>query len=438
MRKNYNQLLCGILAAVLMLLCFAGCAPQTPQETTQTTTTVPETTQAAVPEYTLPAEDPILTARREQVLAKMRQMQSVLWRVDSPITISKYGNSKGVDTDAADEVVTLQPGRIYQGIPYTHGSGSEEAFMDFLGTPDENGIYILTGVDSNDLSGQDELSVYVPRLGNDCADAVYWAWATISPTVTYNYTRTMTAQQGCLPVGDYAADFEKHVKTAFTCQINGKDKIYAAYACARPADALVTAPTNGHAMMVSGVHVVLTPDGKIDGENSYFTIIHQTSRYLFKEQTVYNEKLGQEVYPSGGLDDKFTFAELFEDSYLPVTIKELVDPAPIPEAYAEMSNKTPDMVTRFTGTVNSNYRISDVTITITDAQGATVQQCTCYGREQEMFAQELARFIWESESESLRGFLDLDVLQPGNYTFTYSCRVSTGQTFTLGSFTFEK
>lgn len=423
---HWKQIICAFLA-VTMLLCVVGCSSREQQT---------ETTQATEP--TQAPEDPVLTERREQVLAKMRQMQMILWRVEEPITYSKYGNSQGIETDDEDQLVTLEPGKIYRGIPYTHSSGSEQAFMDFAAEQDENGVYVIRGLETGDLSGQENTSIYTPRIGNDCADSVFWAWATVSTSISYLSTHYMTEEYGCIKVGDYATDFEEYSDTILTCQGNGQYRMYAAYAQLKGADAVVTAPTGAHAMMVSQVHVEYLDDGTIDGENSYILVVHQTAGNLFKGKAKYDERIGQDVYPSGGLDDQFTFAKLYEKGYLPVTIRELIDPAAIPAATASMTNAAPDLESMYTGSVKSNFRISHVTIAIVDAQGNTVQASTCYGREKEMYALDLKRFTRSSEQDSLRGILDVEALDAGTYTVEYTCHISTGESIPVGSFTFEK
>ena len=123
---------------------------------------------------------------------------------------------------------------------------------------------------------------------------------------------------------------------------------------------------------------------------------------------------------------------------MPVTIKELIDPTPLEEEYAEMTNTELSLENLYAGNIKSNRRISLVRITITDANGEEVQTVTCYGREAEMYNFVIDRFTWETEQDSLQGGLDLDALPAGSYTVTYTCTIATKQTFTVGSFTFEK
>ena len=388
----------NFIIALVLCLSLAACG-NTPAETE---TTVPATESV---EVTQVEEDPVLTARREQVLEKMRSMQTIYWQVEEPIKYTKNNDSDGIENDPTNEVMLLEPGRIYQGIPYTHASGSEEAFLDYAVSQDERGVYTIAGLETSDLSGNDgRSSVYYPRIGNDCADAVFWAWATVANSIDFTMSYYMTEAHGCIPVGEYKTEYEEYTDTVAICEENGLDVICEAYSQLRPGDAVVKGREGGHAMMVSEVCVVRNPDGTIDSMNSYLKVVDQTAGNLFGGKTKYDETLQTDVYYCGGVDRTSYFYKLFSKGYVPVT----------------------------------NRRISLVRITITDGNGEEVQTVTCYGREAEMYNFVIDRFTWETEQDSLQGGLDLDALPAGSYTVTYTCTIATKQTFTVGSFTFEK
>ena len=413
--------------ALLLCLSLVACG-KTPTET-ETPTTEPVEV----------AEDPVLTARREQVLEKMRRMQTIYWQVEEPIKYTKNNDSVGIESDPTNEIMILQPGRIYRGIPYTHASGSEEAFLDYAVSQDERGVYTIAGLETSDLSGNDGRStVYFPRVGNDCADAVFWSWATVANSIDFTMSYYMTEAHGCIPVGEYKTSYDEYVDTTALCEENGLEVMCEAYSQLRPGDAVVKGREGGHAMMVSDICVVRNADGTIDSMNSYIKVVHQTSGDLFGGKTVYDETLQTDVYFCGGVDDTSYFYKLFSKGYLPITIKELIDPTPLEEPKAEMTNTEPSLETLYAGNVRSPYRIALVRISITDANGEEVQTVTCYGREAEMYDFVMERFTWETEQSSLKGGLDLEALPAGSYTVTYTCTIATEQTFTIGSFTFNK
>ena len=59
----------------------------------------------------------------------------------------------------------------YFGMPYTHRCGSLERFRSFMNEDDT----LTEGIRSTNWEAS---------LGNDCADAVYWAWSTVSASIT--------------------------------------------------------------------------------------------------------------------------------------------------------------------------------------------------------------------------------------------------------------
>lgn len=407
-------------------------------------------------EYPLQPDDSgdaqqILARRRDTVEAAMRHMMGVLWTPTEDITFSIKNASNGVARDQEtnpDDVMTMYAGNIYQGIPYTHGSGSGYSWLDFATDVDADHVYTLDGMTTPLLNGSSKYRVNrVARLGNDCADAVFWAWSQVSSSITFTGTNYMTQSHGCLKVGDY--DFEgdryfvsaeESISTKKICQNNGTQRMFAAYAQLQKGDGLVmiTASGAGHAIMNVSVHVEYTDDGLIDGENSYAVILEQTSSNERAGNSYYNEDIGKTVYLCEELDKHWSFNTLLNKGYLPVTCKELVDPSPLqtPAIVDSLADLTPD--TMFTGRIDANYRISSVTATIYDADGMPVQESTCFGTQTEMFYFDLSRFTDSLEQDVLLGKLDLDALVSGSYRCTFSARLGTGDVIIFRDFTFTK
>lgn len=381
----------------------------------------------------------ILTQRREIVVAKMLEMTSVLWRADETFTYSKARASEGLENDPVKDRMTIVAGRVYQGLPYTHASGSGEAFMAYMTEPDEKGVYTLTGVTPDHMNGIDGVEMNTrARLGNDCADAVFWAWSMVSSSIDFTMTYYMTEDHGCIKVGEYECNTDEHLATKQDCQDNGIEVMCKAYAQLQPADAVVhrtKGDGSGHAMMVTNVEVVMDGD-KIDPYKSYVNVAHQTSDKFKNMRSYYNEELQETVYLICGTDDKVTFQRLFDSGYLPMTCKELIDASPVAEEAVTDSETQATLENIFTGTFTSPYRISSVTITITDKDGKEVQKATCFGREAEMRAFDISRFT--NELELLQGSLDLDALAAGDYHCTHTCQIATGKIFTVRDFDFTK
>lgn len=421
-----KKILCLLLA--VLLLC--GCAPIDGGTAAESTF---EVSQPVINTAETGTDEEILQKRRDIVEAEMRRITSTLWTPSEDIVYTLNSKSMGIEMDLQTDpakVITLKAGRIYQGLPYTHGSGSGYSFFSLASGQDENGVYTISGLDTQRLSGNTSTrDMCRSRLGNDCADAVFWSWAQVSSSINFELTNFMTEYYGCLKVGDYDCNVAKYTdSTKPICKDNGEQRMYKAYSQLQKGDAMVlfTDGSGGHAVMVTDVHIE-EADGVIDGANSYVTILEQTSGNLKKEKTYFDEALGQEVYIACGVDVQWSFETIFGKGYLPVTCKELVDPSPRPEEALKDTVTTLTVENILGGTLESNYRISSITATVTDSKGKTVQQATCYGRQEEMFAFNVARITNKQEQAVMDGSVDLDALSPGSYHCTLTCRLSTGR-----------
>ena len=436
-----KKLLCILFAAMLLL---SGCGEDVPAETTE-----PGDFELVYPTVSpTEPEDPeaILAYRRDVVEAAMREQSSILWRPAQTFSYSLKSNSGGVALDSQsdpNQVVTLYADRIYQGIPYTHGSGSYYSWLSFATAQDKNGVYTLTGITDQHLTGTaGNRENRRARLGNDCADQLFWAWSRISNTIDFTLTVEMTELHGCLKVGDYeyvGASFDGDNNTKEIVKRNGEQRMFAAYAQLQKGDGmvLVNKYSEGHAVMVVTTNPVYKSDGTIDGEKSFVTVLEQTSGNEANENHYYNEELGQEVYLCEVMDKEWTYDTLFKKGYLPMTCKELVDPSPRPEPTVKDYTDAPTVDNMFAGIVESNYRISSVTVTISK-DGETVQQATCFGHQDEMYTMNLYRFTKESEAAVMQGSIDLDALPAGTYTCSFTARLSTGDNPEFRNFTFTK
>ncbi|MBR4863197.1 MAG: hypothetical protein IKU07_01370 [Oscillospiraceae bacterium] len=429
-----KKLICLLL--VMLLLC--GCAPKGEEEFQIVYPTVSPTEPES-------AED-ILAYRRDVVEQAMREQSAILWTPAETFTYSRRNNSKGIVLDEEEtpgEVSTFYAGRIYQGIPYAHGSGSYYSFLSFATDQTEDGVYTLTGLTDQLLTGSaGSRENRRARIGNDCADQLFWAWSRISPSIQFGFTGNMTEFYGCLKVGDYeytGTNFSAENNTKDIVKANGEQRMFAAYAQLQKGDGmvLITRSGAGHAVMVVTTNPVYLEDGTIDGEKSYVTVLEQTSGEEEKAEPYFNEELQQLVYPCEIMDKEWTYNTLFKKAYLPVTCKELVDPSPLPEAAITDYTDAPTYENMFAGILTANYRFSSITVTISQ-KGKTVQEATCFGHQNEMYEFNLYRFTSGVEKDVMQGYIDKDALAPGTYQCTFTARISTGDNITFRDFTFEK
>jgi len=463
---NQTLRIISIVLAMVLVLGLFGCT-QAPTETTPGTTapqqTTPSTTapEATVPPATAPAEteppatepaqpvitpadlavtiDPVLQTRRDAAEAYMREMATYIWRATEDFS---YTGSSTVLTDEALEnytgsVFNIKAGRLYRGIPYSYSGGSAWNFYDYADEVGEDGIPTASGLSWRALNGTQNNGA---RLGNDCSTSVQQAWNYIGGKFQKSDTSTMVFSRGFLPVGEYERSTSKNADTPNVCINNGEQTMFAAYAQMQKADAVVKrVETFGHTMMVVDARAVFNAAGTINGNSSTATVLHQTSRYALQENFYYDQELGEPVYMFYGVDDVYSFQELYELGYLPITCDALVDPEAGTEEFVHDSEKEHTFENILQGTFTSNRYLSSVEITITDKSGNVVMQASCYTPN--AYSSINSTFVlaerFQHEKEWVRhGELKLDELTPGTYHCTHVLRNAHGVEYTMRDFDF--
>ena len=117
-------------------------------------------------------------------------------------------------------------------------------------------------------------------------------------------------------------------------------------------------------------------------------------------------------------------------------VREKLSGTQMPEEVVTDSEKEYTKDNIFKGVFQSNYRISSVTVTITDKDGNVVQEMTGFGKQDEMTRFRLPRMQDEAEAEVVCGGIDLDALPAGTYKCTHTCQISTGSVITVRNFEF--
>ncbi|MBQ9838286.1 MAG: hypothetical protein IJO56_02140 [Oscillospiraceae bacterium] len=425
--KSKKRLLSFALALGL-IGSLIGCG-QGQEDSTPSTAETTEPTSFMDRELTA-EEQAILQERRDIAEAYMRESLSVLWKTDKNIIYGLATRDNGLK-------LYLIEGRIYQGVPYAYAVGTQDSFLEYAGEPDKNGVYTISGLEDTAVNYES----YGARVGNDCSGVLTNAWSQIGTSFTTSMSGTMHEDYGVIPVGDYnfnptiSPETNRITDTAPVTTGNGPLTMYKAYAQLQKADCVFRqAPGGGnHSMMIVDVNVVYQGD-MVDGTKSTVTVLEQSRRNQNQQKRYDHPELG-EVFLIGCIDEVYTFAELYGDTYLPVTIREFHDPSPVDEPWIKDSLENPSKDNLFTGNITSNWYIDCVTVTIADEAGKTVQEVT--GRARRRFNKDfdMTRFVTENPG-ACKGSVDLSKLSAGNYKCTVTARLTTGEKITARTFDF--
>ena len=376
-----------------------------------------------------PTPEEILSQRRDIAEAHMRSMATLLWRSDADVTYSYGASVKDPQAEGAKSVMEIKAGRVYQGLPYTHAGAAMGSFLEYDadGAADENGVYTLTALNWKPLNGDWRNTA---RIGNDCSSAVNQSWAQLGNSlVTNRKTDLMCPDQGYLRVGEYEANPAKNEISIPVCQANGLDVMCEAYSHLQKADGVVKRiEGNGHAMMVVTNNPVRDESGKLDPEESYVTIIDQTTDAIKNDQHYFNTELGEEVYLFYRTDVVYSYQKLFDYGYLPITCKELIDPAPVEEPAVRDTETEQAVNAMFSGNLEATRFIDSVIVSYTDKDGKIVQQVASSGNRGNAYTFQMNTFI-SDYPEAFRGKLDLQSLPAGTYRYKVVCRLVTGDEF---------
>lgn len=375
------------------------------------------------------AED-ILLERRQQVVAKMRQMGDLHWRATEDV---KYRIS------STGRWVEFKAGRVYRGIPYAHARSDENTFLEFAGEPDEKGIYPISGLTATHMGNG---SIYA-RIGNDCSGSVNFSWSSVGADITGTQSsRYMIEANGYLKVGNYEYTPTDDGRIGISKEIvaaNGKEVMFEAYAKVQPGDGLdTTTASGGHVILVVDKHVVYNADGSINGELSYIHTLEQTPGpvSITVQKHSYNAELDEIVYDIY-IEKNMTFNQVYSSGYLPITVNVLVDPTPVaePSVTDTLSPEEYTYENLFKGELICSRMISSVTITVTDGNGQ-VFSYTGSGIRASIRTYNMQNFLTEDPAV-MRGSLDLDKLVSGNnYHCTVVVQLASGDTITVRDFDF--
>lgn len=353
----------ALLFSLILVFC-TGCqktAPtaEPPAETLPPQPATPDATGYVVngimeyPDYTL-EENPSLLTMRLQAVSAFKDLLSVRWSTAEPIKYNKTG-------PVSEKTFQHQADVTYAGTIYSNASTGLFQFLEFYNY--ETGRLQYPG-DVNEMK---------EAIGASCADAMIWGLTTVCNSITGPYYPvTMVHKNGYLPVGTYTYDFSitsyNALPTYKIVEQNGQDVILDAYTKVRPGDMFVSTPDN-HGMMAIGLPTVhYKDDGSIDIDRSYIMIQDQRGG---QGAGFYEVKENNEIIRySGRTSAKFTFKNLLDKSYIPVTTAEFSGVKAYERATASIDNPSCKTVKDLlNATVSSNYPLAVVNVIVADQFG---------------------------------------------------------------------
>lgn len=413
-----KRVLSAILSCILVLT-ILGCGNQA---STPTTTAGSNEDTQPVDDYVVPTPmttrvytfdtDPTPEQLRQTAIQAMRDLLSIQWSTDEVIAYYKTG-------PVSKKRFEHKPGETYAGTLYSNASTGLFQFMEYY--DQETGKFDYP----------EPAYMLKEALGNSCADSMLWGWSSVCNSIQGGFFPVMMVyKNGYLPVGGYTYNFDI---TTFNQQpsnqiidLNGEDKIVECYMQVQPADSLVS-NTDNHAMMVlEPANVKYNADGTVDLENSYILIQDQRGGdgNGFYDQTID----GNVIHYSGRTSYQFTFANLLEKNYIPVTAAEFTGAKAYEKAVLTADDsECADLDSLKNATVTSNYPLAVIRVTAIDENGTeTVLERKLFGGKEETGVPRSYKLgdlkLWETFDES-------EANKPGNQ-LRIDVIVSTGETFT--------
>ena len=350
----------------LITLLLSACAVPSENESTVAPQTLPPNTETfldpsgyivdgvmAYPDYTFSEENPSQLTLRLKAVSAFKDLLSVRWSTAIPITYNKTGPVSDKTFQHAEDVT-------YAGTIYSNASTGLFQFLEFY------------DFETGRLNYPGEIEEMKETIGASCADAMIWGLTTVCNSITgAYYPVTMVYKYGFIPVGDYTYDFDitsyNLCPTNKIVEENGAKVIIDAYTKVRPGDMFTSTPDN-HGMMAISIPTVITAaDGSIDLEKSYVMIQDQRGGRGVGFYEV-NEG-GQIIQYSGRTSAKFTFKQLLDKSYLPVTTAEFAGLKEYERATVKAVGSCKKVEDLANASVESNYPLAVVNVIVADKFG---------------------------------------------------------------------
>ena len=340
-------------------------------------------------------KEKVKAARRDLAETTFRTMLTLPW---TPAQTFEY------TIDGTTYV--MNKGTVYYGLPYAHGAQSLMSHMLFWDpNPEDGGVEgaMTMNFTGAYFTGGSATS----RLGFNREDSLIQAWHMVSESTFAGTTNDMVPENGYLLVGDLKlprltivqnnndpalqfgggggatqygpdgvdilSDGSLSGDTDEICKENGEQGMYKAYALLQKADGLVKNATGTDAMMVVSVSVVKNADGTINGDASKVTYMKQTAAFS-NQETIATNKYNTLSGTFAAVDKEITFKELYNESFIPMTVKEFGDGSPMTavKLVRDSLGDRQKQANIYAGTLTATRRIAYLTHVVVDSTGKTV------------------------------------------------------------------
>lgn len=330
---------------------------------------------------------------REIVYNYMLEMANYKWVAgeDFSITWKEAGDFK-VD-------LNFKKGQTYYGLPYSEQRASLDQFSNFV---KDGGTFTYPTY------------YYEEIVGNHCSSSMGLAYQQLIDFPYAGSLKPVGKRRGVIKfVGDLKqpeGDTTKSWYSEDVIALNGKEKIFEAYALMGRGDILGKfIKTSGHSRMVSKVEIVKNAAGKMIPSRCKVYTIEQTNSF---------DKINKDRNSTWWIDHTYTFQELIDTQFVPLTLEIFHNGNALEEAYIAFDDEnTPESILKsIKGTVYSNFPLSYVRATVTDSNGKVVGEI--YRSKFDATYKVNLRLAY--------GDLNISKLDVGTYTFSLKAGIARG------------
>ncbi len=429
--------LIAMLLALATVFSLSACVANGPGSIQNTTApTEPEQVHSvkkpmAYPDYTFD-HTPTTDELRQMAVKAMMDYLSIQWYTEEKITYNKTGAAGG-------KTYIHQAMTTYAGLPYTNGDKGLIQFLEYYDHETGKLLFDGSAVEFNQL------------IGGTCACGVMWSWATVCDSLTglfVNYN--MVPKYGCIPVGGYTFgegidmnsinSYNLDLSTEQICKNNGQQTIFAAYAQCLPADGLASSPDNHAMMVIEPATVKYKPDGTIDGNRSYLMIADQRGGQAGDGNFYEKYEDGETLQFSGRTSYKYTFNQLYDLWYIPVTTAEFLglEPYKAPEvSFSQETYTTVEDIAK--GQILSNYPVCVLKVKLVDADGNAVDLVNFQTDKNDIYTGLARKLPLNNFATVLKTDAVQTKMEAGkSYTVKVDVTVTNGQTFTVAQLPMTK